>query len=382
MAFWKRKLREVESIANYAGQPGVKSRLRPATPHSENTLRSVAYADILGVEHAPITRDEAITVPAVAAGRWLICNPLSRQPLRAYTAETDPTTGDPVLAADQPAWLAYTGGITPWQFRTMHTLDDLIFEGWSLWRVTRDATAGWTTSEGEFVGAITGAVRVPLDRWDFDADDQVVIDGIVQDHLDVILFQSPMDPLLLSGRRTIRGARMLEDQWVKGLDAVPVMEIKQTEDIELEDSSDADADPEAAEAFDEAKQIVDDYVAARRQPNGAVVFTPYGYELVPHGAVQPDMYVNGRNFQVLDVARHLALPPHLMGASQVAASLTYNSTENGRSDYRDLVQTGWAMALEARLSMDDVVPPGVRVAFDLSDLAERPDDGLAPITED
>ena len=364
MGIFSRSLRLVESAAALPGTTGsMRNRVRVATPSAENTLRSVAYADLLGVDHQIVTRDQAITVPAVAAGRWLICNPLSTAPMVCY--EQDAPT------VDQPAWLSRTGTQVPTEFRTMWTLDDLIFEGWSLWRVERDTTDGWTTADGTFVRAITGATRVPLERWDFDADDQVTIDDEVVDALDVILFQSPMDPLLVAGRRTIRGAIALEDQWLKGLDAVPVMEIRQTEEIELEDGED-----------DEGQEIVDNYVAARKTANGAVVFTPHGYELVPHGTVQPDLFVNGRNFQVLDIARHLALPPHLMGASQVAASLTYSTQKDGRSDYRDLVQATWAAAITSRLSLDDCVPPGTSVKFDLSALAETPDTGLGPTLED
>lgn len=369
MGLFSRKLRQVEQVASLPGAQGaMRTRVRVATPHTENSLRSVAYADILGVEHQIVTRDEAITVPAVASARWLICHPLSSFPLRAY--EGDQRLPD----ADQPVWLSRTGGRVPWQFRTLWTLDDLIFEGWSLWQVERSATDGWTTAEGDWVGAPTGAVRVPLERWDFDSEDQVLIDGVVQDEMDVLLFQSPQDPLLIAGRRTIRGARMLEDQWVKGLDAVPVMEIRQTEDIDL------DEDPDSDEP-DEAQQIVDDYVAARKAPNGAVVFTPYGYELNAHGAIKHELYTEGRNYSVLDVARHLALPPNLMGASQVSASLTYSTKEGSRSELRDLVQSGWAMALAARLSLDDCVRPGLRVGVDMSDQT-GPDDGLGPDQKD
>lgn len=368
MGIFSRSLKKVESLAQLpATQGSMRTRVRVATPHSENTLRSVAYADILGVEHQIMTRDEAITVPAVAAGRWLICNPLAAQPLRVYT--------DDVVDADQPAWLSRTGGQVPWQFRTMWTLDDLIFEGWSLWSVERSATDGWDV-DGEWFGQPTGAVRVPLPRWDFDSDDQVMIDGLVQDPYDVILFQSPMDPLLIAGRRTIRGARMLEDQWIKGLDAIPVMEIRVTS----EDAS-LDYEPEDGQSDDEGDEIVKEYLAARKGPNSAVVLSPFGYELHPHGDIKHELFTEGRNFQVLDIARHLSLPPHLMGASQVAASLTYNNGQNGRSDYRDLVQTTWAMALAARLSMDDCVAPGKRVDVDLTGLA-GPDDGLSTSQKD
>lgn len=370
-----------------------RSSVRPATPHTTSNLQSVVYADALGADHTLVSREEAMLVPAVANARWLICYPVSGHPLKAYDGTTraaESLTGEtstvPVPVAKQPAWLTNTGGQEPWQFRTADTLDDMLFEGWSLWKLERSSKPGdgWQSRDGStFIPAITGAVHVPLDRWDFNSDDEVTIDDVVQGELDVILFRSPTDPLLVAGRRTIRGAAELEDRWLRALAAIPVLEIKQDEDIELAAADDADADPEAQVALDEAQQIVDDYLKGRTDPNGAVVFTPFGYSLRAVGEqAKHELYTEGRNFQTIDIGRHTAIAANMLSASGITASLTYETKKGGRSDVRDLVQWVWAMALSAHLSLDTVCPPGQSIAFDLSNLAEQPDDGAGPTVED
>ncbi len=370
-----------------------RSSVRPATPHTTSNLQSVVYADAIGANHTLVSREEAMLVPAVVNARWLICYPVSGQPLREYDGTThtvtDPTTGEtrtvPVPVATQPEWLTNTGGQEPWQFRTADTLDDMLFEGWSLWKLERSSEPddGWQSRDGStFIPAITGAVHVPLDRWDFNSNDEVTIDDEVQGELDVILFRSPTDPLLVAGRRTIRGAAELEDRWLRALNAIPVMEIKQDEDIELAEPDDDEADPESKAAMTEAQGIVDDYVKARTDPNGAVVFTPFGYSLNAMGEHAHELYIEGRNFQAIDVGRHTAIAANMLSASGVTASLTYETKEGGRSDVRDLVQWVWAMALSAHLSLDTVCAPGHSIAFDLSNLAEQPDDGAGPTVED
>jgi hypothetical protein len=354
-----------------------RSSVRPATPHTTSNLQSVVYADALGADHTLVSREEAMLVPAVVNARWLICYPVSGQPLKEYDG--------PALVAEQPAWLSNTGGQEPSQFRTADTLDDMLFEGWSLWKLERstDPAAGWwSRDKSTWIPAITGAVHVPLDRWDFNSDDEVTIDDVVQGELDVILFRSPTDPLLVAGRRTIRGAAELEDRWLRALNAIPVMQIKQEEDIELADPDDPEADPESQAAMTEAQGIVDDYLKGRTDPNGAVVFTPFGYSLNAMGEHAHELYIEGRNFQAIDVGRHTAIAANMLSASGVTASLTYETKEGGRSDVRDLVQWVWAMALSAHLSLDTVCAPGRSIAFDLSNLAEQPDDGAGPPVED
>lgn len=341
-----------QSLAPQAAQS--VRRVRPTAPWSHNALEQIVAADVFGTEAAPVTRAEAMRVPPISNGRWLICTPLARHPLKAYRGED--------VVAEQPAWLQRTSGPTPPQMRMLWTLDDLIFTGYSLWAVERGAA-----------GQIVDAERLPLDAWDFNENWEIEVDGQSVNPLDVILFTSPQDPLLEAAQVTIRAAGNIEESWAARVrDPIPVMKIRQTEETDLDED----------EENDEVQAILDAYVKARRSRTGSVVFAPYGYDLEPMGETTPDLFIEGRNAVAIDVARYLALPASLLSASPVSASLTYSTQETGRSDFQDYSLVGWAMAIESRLSMDDVVPAGQSVKFDLTWLTSTTTPSTGPIVED
>jgi hypothetical protein len=329
-------------------------------PGSEGTdrLSTVLVAgDLFDVKNAPVTRAEAMTVPAIARARNLLCFQLARLPLVAFRGE------EALPTADQPTFLYRTNGAVAPQMRTLWTLDDMLFSGYGLWLVDRGARA-----------KIGDGTRVPPACWEFTDDWQIKLKGPygntdgtdrIADADEVLLFPSPMDPLLEVAARTIRAARNLEDSWAARVrDPIPHTFIKQVEDIDLEDDDQPEVDAEGNEVphVSEAQTLVDNYVKARRQPTGAVSFVPYGYDVQTAGDVTPDLFVEGRNAVKLDIANFVGLRASLLDASPAAASLTYTNQETGRTELNEDI-AGWALGLTARLSMDDVVPNGVSVRF-------------------
>ena len=131
----------------------------PPTPQ----LSSILWADVFGQlgKDTPITREAAMAVPALARARHILCGFGAKQPLVQFTRET--------RKPKQASWLARTGSALTTFHRMLWTLDDLFFNGWSLWDVER-AKAG---------GPITGAAsRVASHRWSFNRDTGVVlVDG-------------------------------------------------------------------------------------------------------------------------------------------------------------------------------------------------------------
>ncbi|MEV7972860.1 hypothetical protein [Cellulomonas sp. NPDC089187] len=325
-----------------------------------STLESVALADVFGEGRAPMTRTEAMSVPAVAKARHLVTG-LGRQPLCAYEGAT---------RLPSPQWMVRTDSETPPQTRMSWTLDDLFFGGWSLW---------WRENAPD--GSLADAVRVPPELWDFDVDGRVHVEGAPAPADRVVLFSGPYEGLLEAGVRTIRAARNLEEAWAKRVQSpIPLVVIKQT--VSDDELGEVQIDPETGEEIDEGQEVVRAYVDARRDPNGAAAFAPYGYDLEAKGDVRHELFVEGRNAVTLDVGRFANIPGTLLDASMSTASLTYSTTEGKRSDYLDMSAAFWLGPIEARLSMDDVMPAGQRAAFDLSNLTVVPATGTAPATED
>jgi hypothetical protein len=329
-----------------------------------SNLHKIVVDDIFGQDTTTVTRAQAMAVPAIAKARHMVCVTLARQPLLAYRAGEVDENGDPVPMAEQPAWLRRTdepGAPSPFH-RLLWTIDDLMFHGWSLWAVKRG-------SEGQ----VLDAMRVPIDQWTFESDGRVVVETLPDRYPkdgEVILIPGIGEGMLAEAARTVRGAWTLEDRWqARAKNPVPVVELRYTGDEDLE--------PE------EMRTIRQSYVDASQDENGVVMVTPKGFELHAHGDQALDLLVAGRNAAALDAARYANLPATAADASATnGSSVTYQNVMAGRAEFTDITLRGWAAPIEARLSMDDVVPRGQYLAFDFSSLTRTPDPGVGPARED
>ena len=317
-----------------------KQLVYPSSPWSEGQLQAIVWSDIYDQALMPVGRLEAMTVPALNKARNLLLSSIARLPLVALDS-----TG--VLPAEkQPTWLYRTdGALSPYQ-RMIWTLDDLLFFGHSLWDVDRGADR-----------AILRAERIPMEWWHIDADGAIIVNDEPVSASSVLYFVSHTEGLLDVAGRTIRAASSIEASVERRASSpVPVMEIHHT-------------DPDTPVDADEARAMVAGYNKARRDPEGATVFTPAHIELRDHGAnADAGAMIDARNAVRLDIANLTNIPAALLDGSVAVASLTYVTTEGKKSEFIELSLTPWIEDVQARLSMDDVVPRGQRVRFDMTEL--------------
>lgn len=316
------------------------------SPWATGQLSQVVWSDIFGVEANTISRKEAMTIPAVAKARQILVSTIAKYPLVALDGADDVTTSH--------AWLQATDGeVSPWH-RMAWTIDDLIFFGWSLWGVERDAN-----------GEIVKADRCPIERWKIDPDGAIRIDDVVAEEGSVILIPAPFEGLLAVGSRTLKGGAKLEASWVgKATNPIPAIELHATTDDPLE--------------YDEVTALVQAWADARSDVNGAIAFTPHNVQAIAHGSAEPSLLIEGRNFLRIDVGAFLGIPAALMDASLSTASLTYSTQEGQRNEFADFTLPYWLEPIQQRLSLDDVVPSGQRVRFDLTDLFTNPPTPTSP----
>lgn len=138
-----------------------------------------------------------------------------------------------------------------------------------------------------------------------------------------------------------------------------VMELKILDSYDGPDPDDEDYDPDE----DPIKNTQKAYAAARRLPEGAVTVTPKDVDLIIH-QVEDDgtMLIGAREALRVDVANHLNIPaPMLDGES--GSSGDYANTLQRRNEFEDLSLALFTAPIAARLSMDDVTPPGQVVDF-------------------
>jgi len=320
------------------------------SPWQTGQLNQIVWSDIFGVEAAIVNRTEAMSIPAVAKARQILCSQTAKLPLVAYD--------EAGKLANQPVWLQGTNtDVSPFH-RLLWTVDDLIFFGWSLWGVERDAA-----------GEIVKADRCPIERWEIDNQGEIRIDGQVAEADSVILIPGPFEGLLQVATRTLKGGAKLENSWVgKATNPIPAIELHQTTDDPLE--------------YDEVVNLVQAWADARNDVNGAIAFTPVNIEARAHGSAEPSLLIEGRNFLRIDIGAFLGIPAALMDASLSAASLTYSTQEGQRNEFWDYCMPLWLGSIEQRLSLDDVIPSGARIRFDLADIYTTTPSPIGPITKD
>ena len=110
--------------------------------------------------------------------------------------------------------------------------------------------------------------------------------------------------------------------------------------------------------------------------SAAVGFVPYGITAkFPNAIDDSAMFIQGRNAVRLDIANQTNIPASLLDGSTATASLTYTTAEGQRSSFHEQTIRYWTAPLEHRLSMDDVMPRGQRVRFDITYQTQQAPDG-------
>jgi len=348
-------------LARYATEPQSAATGFVSPMNPPNELTNVILSDVFGPvdvdPDSPITRAEAMTVPALIRARGILMV-IASQPLVAYKGAERLTR--------QPGWLSRTDTAVSPQARIVATMDDLIFYGEALWFLARNSA-----------GQITDAVRIPFEKWRVKTDGTLEVNiapdqwAPVTDPKSVIHFRSFQEGLCTIGAPAIRAARDIQRSVsARAKNPVPMLDLHITDDVEL--------DP------DEKAKMRSEWTAALRTPDGSVAITPHNVEanvLGGEGSAN-DFLTAARNNSRLDVANVLQLPASLLEGSTSTASLTYSTSEGKRSELKDYGLSLWAGIFDARLSMDDVTAAGTRIAFDFSDLTANPDDGVTPARED
>ena len=316
----------------------------------DNHLARVSFPTSARSSAYPITRAAAMAVPAVSRARLILANTVASIPLVAYRGTERPD--------EQPRWIDRTNGPVSPYHRMLWTVDDLLFYGWSCWACRRDTD-----------GVVIEADRVPWEQWRINEDTGAVeysTGGESWSPVDadsVIVIPGSHEGILTDADTTIRHARDLIANAAKATENPSAyIELHQTNDVPMTDR--------------EIDALVDRWVAARRGENGGVAFTSAGVEVREHGAPLEQLLIEGRNAAAVDVARACGIPATLLDATAPVASLNYQNSNTKNRELVDYGLSAYTLPISARLGMDDVVPRGWRVGFDMAGFtgADAPDD--------
>ncbi|MET0725925.1 MAG: phage portal protein [Leifsonia sp.] len=307
--------------------------------------------EIMDAINRSVSRQVAMGVPAVSKARNLLVSTVAKFPLVAVNREG--------LLTAQPTWFYRTDSdVTPYE-RMAWTVDDLIFYGNCLWLRKNGV-------EQDGRKPILDAYYVPRRDWTITDGNILVQEQPVADD-EIIFINSPFEGLLNIASRTIRGARDQENAWVaRTRNPIPLIELHQTDDsLEAE----------------EVPAFVQAWADARMSDNGAVGYTPPGLEIRVHGTAVTDLMIEGRNASRTDIGSFLNVRASMLDGTIGIDSLTYTTTEGERNAFYEFDLPFWTDPIAARLSMDDIVPRGTAVRFDMYS-AFNPPTATGPNPED
>jgi hypothetical protein len=345
-------------------------------PWVDNHLAEALFVnDVFGTSmDRPVSRWDAMAVPAMARARHLLVGAAAKLPLLEFKG--------PDLWHDQATWMQATDGQagtgtlpslriglqSPWQ-RLAETIDDLLFYGESLWLITQRFKLN--KDDDPPSGLPQSMAHVPYDRWTRDPDGNYVN----LDHHPIhptgnkaaVLIRGPHEGVLVFGAPTIRQANDLERTAADVARRPLRFELHQTTDLELT--------PAERKALIAATRVA-------LADNQGIIFTNAAIETKAHPYGDAALLIAGRNAAALNVARTASVPAALIDATSEGASLEYSTVQGRNFEFLDYGLSMYLDAVTARLSMDDVLVSGHRAAFDTTALTNLTPAPTGTPTED
>ena len=314
-----------------------------AAANTPYNLQSAVGGLFYGAQTA--TREQAMSVPALARARNIICSTIGSLPLETYNHFTKEHL-DPNRVIMQPDPRIAGSAIYAW------IAEDLLFHGVAYGQVLDSYAA----SDNSRVRAWT---RVAPDRVTYNLNaNQTEITAYMVDGMHVpasgigslIVFSGLDEGVLNRAGRTIRAAQELEkaaELYAK--EPVPTMVLK---------SNGTNLTPERI------TKLLESWKVARN--TRATAFLNADVELNALGFDPQKLQLNeARQYLATEIARAVGIPASFVSAE--TTSMTYSTTVMERKALIDFSLRNLITPIEQRLSMADFVPNGVEVRFDIDD---------------
>jgi phage head maturation protease len=300
----------------------------------------------------PVSRDLALSVPAMLRGRNLLCS-IATLPLVTRNANREEQR-TPLLEQIDPN--------VPNVVTMAQTVEDLVCEGISWWRVTERNAADWPVAAMHMdVGTVT--LQPPSEEaWrklrTLPSGQKlpggvVWVNGEPAPGRDMIRFDSPNPPVLVAAARSLRRAILLERASATYADNPRPLDYFKPDEA---------ADPVND---NEVEEILDKWAEMRRKRSTGYVPAALTYNTVDLPTPADLQLVELQRNARIDIANALGLDPEDLGVS--TTSRTYQNATDRRRDRINDVLAPYMRAITDRLSMNDITRRGHRVEFDLDD---------------
>ena len=293
-------------------------------------------------QYAFVSREDALSVPALQRCRNLLAGTIGAIPLELYKKSTNEELGS-------PAWLEQPSYSQPRSVTIAYTVESLLLYSQAFWKVVEVYQEDGRPSRFEWIA--NNRVTITLDSTNTFVKSYAV-DGMTlpMDGLgSLVTFQSLLPGILNTGIQTIRAA--IDVQKAAAIAASTPMAtgyIKNTG---------ADLDPK------EVSGLLAAWKSARNNRSTAYLTSTLEYNPVSFSP-KDMMYNEAIQNLATEIARLCNVPAYYVSA-EMNNSMTYANVQDERKQFLLLSLQPFVSAIEDRLSMDDITARGNVVKFDI-----------------
>jgi HK97 family phage portal protein len=287
-------------------------------------------------------RREAMSVPAVARARNIICGTIGSLPLEVKTRDNSFVATPRFIEQPDPS--------VPGSIVYTYTAEDLLFNGVAYWQIK---SIDETTLRPNAIQWVSSTLVTP----ELSIDGQLVIGYLVNGKKapdsgigSLITFSGLDEGLLHRAGRTIKTAAALERATLNyANEPVPSVVLKSGNPLSKE----------------RVTAMLDTWRKARTERSTAFLNDQIELQQIGFNAQELQM-TEARQYLVSEIARLSGIPEWYLGAA-AGGSMTYSNVSDERRTLIDFSLRPIMTAIEQRLTMDDITLRGYRVRFNLDD---------------
>lgn len=322
---------------------GLFKRTVQAAPLQGPTAQASYAGSLVAGNNGKADRARAMRIPTISRGRDLLCSLAASLPILYFLEQWTGEEMERIPLPPEP-WMRRPEARVTRAHTLAWTMDDLIFYGQAHWYIT--ARRAFDQRPSQFQRLPANEVLV---------DSEYLVSGVpvgpytltwqgnVLSADDVVSFWSPIEGLLNVAARSVLTAEKLDQaatRFASSPTAFGWLTATGGEPLSSEELA------ELALVWAEARDV--GAVAALNQD---VQWT--------ESTMDPSrlQLVEGRQYQSLELARHINVPPYLVGAP-TGSSMVYQNAQQARADLVTFGAAPFLDCIEQTLSSEQVTPRG------------------------
>jgi len=291
------------------------------------------------------TRQEAMSVPAIARGRNLICSSIASIELNVIDRQTG-------MKVDLPRVIRTPDPRIPGVATYVWTLEDLLFSGYAYWQITElfadtQRVRSVQRIAPERVTINTNSDSTEIESYSIDGHTPLPLSGVGS----LVVFYGNDEGLLNRAGMTIRtGAELERAAAMYAREPVPQMVLK----------SNGTALP-----ADRIAKLLESWGVSRRNRTTAFLNADISLETLGFDPEKLQLAA-ARSYIATELARALGIPAYFID-TETGSSMTYSNATTQRQTLLDFSLIPLMTSITERLSMPDFIPSTQEVKYDLSD---------------